>query len=108
MIRDNIRMSAEYDPSARAIPLYVWARQPNGELFAARPVVFEPVDETLMREPTLYLSLENANSLMDDLWRAGVRPTNIRNQSEIVNAKDRHIEDLRVFATKLLDKVVNA
>jgi hypothetical protein len=44
--------------------------------------------------PFLRLSRENATALMDSLWRAGVRPTEVGSAGELAATK-YHLEDMR-------------
>lgn len=66
-------------------------------LSVAQPVALAfhdvaPEDETT---PTLELRRDEVQSLMDELWFAGFRPSNVPNGSDVLNAKDAHIADLR-------------
>ena len=100
------QITAEYDPSKRAIPIHIWHQNAqNNIVSAAAPLTFDAIDEGAYSVAALHITIEAANQLMDDLWRAGVRPTGVRNQSELVDAKDKHIDDLRAITTTLLGKV---
>jgi hypothetical protein len=52
-----------------------------------------------MAEPMLRLSEEDAAQLMDALWRAGVRPSDVGSPGQLA-ATQKHLEDMRtlVFA----------
>ena len=60
-------------------PITLWADETHG--------AFDP-------EPTFSLTPENAIMLMDDMWRAGVRPTDHQNVNAVVAAKDETIAAL--------------
>lgn len=61
----------------------------------ARPLTFVKVDEdTIIREDTLTLHFEEASALMDELWKAGVRPTDVGTPGEL-GAVKYHLEDMR-------------
>lgn len=53
-------------------------------------------------EPTMTLDAQLAQSLMDALWDAGLRPTEAKYPQEHVNALRAHLEDMRrlVFEPK--------
>lgn len=48
------------------------------------------------------IPIEQAQGLMDDLWNAGVRPTEGNGSAGAMRAAERHIEDLRAIAFKTL------
>lgn len=56
-------------------------------------------------EPTFELKAEEAQSLMEALWHAGLRPRGFKNEPAhpLIEAKDRHIADLRAIAFKGLE-----
>jgi|688.fasta_scaffold1917209_1 hypothetical protein len=59
-------------------------------------------DQYFEPQPTMRLSMENAQELMDDLWASGVRPTEGNGSAGAMRAAERHIEDLRKVAFKAL------
>lgn len=65
------------------IALYIRAGQA-----VASPIVMAPVAEGLRYDPALTLEPEQAQALMDELWRTGLRPT------------ERHLADMRALVFK--------
>jgi len=55
-------------------------------------------------EPLLFLSDEDAQSLLDALWKAGIRPSRIVNAEVEASAMQSHIADLRKITFSLLRK----
>lgn len=55
-----------------------------------------------MMDPTLKIEFSVAQELMDSLFSIGIRPTYARDFSEVVSAKDLHIDDLRAITNKLM------
>ena len=54
------------------------------------------LDGLLEAEPGVFeLSPEAAQTLMDDLWASGVRPTEKRTSGEALQAVQAHLEDMR-------------
>lgn len=51
-------------------------------------------------EPTIRFEAEEAQSLMDELWRAGLRPTEGRGSAGSLAATERHLEDMRALVFK--------
>jgi hypothetical protein len=54
-----------------------------------------PLDMHRDTAPTFSLDPEDAQTLMDDLWRAGLRPTEGRQSEGVTAAQNRHLEDMR-------------
>ena len=54
-------------------------------------------------DASLSISLEAAQTLMDDLWACGVRPTEGKGSAGALSATERHLEDMRtlVLGTKV-------
>lgn len=68
----------------------------RGRSFLGRNVVFEEQNEDarIEAEPVLTLDPEVAVQLMDELWRAGVRPTEVGTGGQL-DAVRYHLEDMR-------------
>jgi hypothetical protein len=57
----------------------------------------DDIDPGAILEPTLKLSLDAAQTLMDDLWNAGIRPTEGAGSAGAMRAVERHLEDMRTL-----------
>lgn len=58
----------------------------------------EEFDPGVRIDPTLRLDLKDAQTLMDDLWQCGIRPTEgVDNPGEL-KATKYHLEDMRKIA----------
>ena len=98
-----IETHANYSPFRNAIELWVTDKRPDGGRGLATSLVFELVEpNTHYGEPTLRLDHDEARGLMDELWRAGVRPTEVGSPGQLA-AITRHLEDMRMLAFKSLD-----
>jgi len=51
-------------------------------------------------EPSLRLRLDEAQQLIDELWRAGLRPTEGSGSAGAMAAVERHLEDMRTLVFK--------
>ena len=61
-----------------------------------RPLLMDtPVNQGISIEPTFSLSVEAAQILMDDLWQAGIRPTEGAGSAGAMAAVKYHLEDMR-------------
>ncbi len=71
-----------------------------------KAVVMVPMtDIGMVIEPTISLGREEIQELMDDMWQAGLRPSSTSSATDLVEAKDQHIGDLREFMRDLMKKV---
>ncbi len=76
----------------------------NGPNHIAKDVVFEEVNENVSWiEPSLRISFSAGQQLMDDLWRAGIRPTEGAGSAGSLKATENHLSDMRKIAFKQLD-----
>ena len=64
------------------------------------PVVMKPEDDGKERAPTLSLTAEKAQQLMDDLWQCGLRPSEGSGSAGQLAAVERHLEDFRRLVFK--------
>lgn len=73
----------------------------------ARPVefVFDVVDEGELVEPTMLIPAGAAESLMQALWDAGLRPNNGAGSSAEADALKRHIAFAEQMARTAMEKV---
>jgi hypothetical protein len=53
-------------------------------------------------KPTFSLSVTQAQTLMDDLWNAGLRPTEGSGSAGSLRATESHLNDMRKIAFKKL------
>ncbi len=87
------------------ILLYM-VEQKDGVRSAARanPITFtnlNPADDITVRpEPTFSLEPEAAQQLMDELWRAGLRPTEGSGSTGQLASTLKHLEDMRSLVFK--------
>lgn len=66
-------------------------------LAVAKPVQYELVEPGVYAEPCLLLEPADATTLMDELWRAGVRPSEIGTAGHLA-ATQAHLQDMRAIA----------
>ena len=70
----------------------------SGDGWVAPPLVCSevtPENELEIRHPTFCLSRDAAQTLMDDLWACGLRPTEGTGSAGALAAVERHIKDLQ-------------
>lgn len=69
------------------------------------PAEFREVEAGGYVEPSIRLSDEDAQALVDELWRCGYRPTEGTGSAGSLAATERHLGDLRAVAFAALEKV---
>ena len=69
----------------------------------ARPIIMEKYDDGNYCPPTTSIKLDSAQVLMDDLWNAGVRPTEGSGSSGSLRATESHLSDMRKIVSKNLE-----
>jgi hypothetical protein len=74
----------------------------QGNAFGVR-ILMEVKKEGEIIEPTIRISRSEAQTLMDDLWSCGLRPTEGSGSAGAMKAVESHVNDLRKIAFKALD-----
>jgi hypothetical protein len=70
-----------------------------------KPITFETqIDKSMRVEPTFHLSMDKAQLLMDDLWMAGLRPTEGTGSAGALKATERHLQDLQRLVFEMLGR----
>ena len=77
--------------------------RPDGapQISRGHPIQFEKLTEEglcMEHPPTLRLSPGDAQGLMDELWRVGLRPTEGTGSAGQLGAVERHLADMRALA----------
>jgi hypothetical protein len=89
----NISIRVHYEPHVNAIA--VWMHGPDATPMAPHPLKLEPGEWT---PPFSKLSEEQAQTLMDDLWHVGIRPTEGKGSAGQLSAVQAHLSDMRALA----------
>lgn len=88
--------------------LAIWA---NGiEFLVKNPITNEICKEIVMEStadfylaPSFTLGRQEAQVLMDDLWQAGLRPSEGTGSAGALKATQDHLKDMRTIAMNLLE-----
>jgi hypothetical protein len=68
----------------------------DGKLGIAKPLTYREVEKgAYMGDPTLRLCTGEAQQLMDELWRCGLRPSEGSGSAGALAATERHLADMR-------------
>ncbi|MBE2178898.1 MAG: hypothetical protein IAE97_00295 [Chthoniobacterales bacterium] len=109
MSNDRLQIHATRDfwYPGKEISLHAATFRPDGKLSArVSSIQLERIDEDSLipvceNDAALRIDETAAQRLMDDLWNCGIRPTNVRHQSDALAATQAHLTDMRriVFHT---------
>jgi len=100
---DELRIWAQSSPLRRAIELTIGGRTPQGKYYAATSAIeFREVEDGVIIPPTLDISPEAAQLLMDELWNCGIRPSEGTGSAGALKATQNHLEDMRQLAYHLM------
>ncbi len=83
--------------------VYISQRLENGQLVVGKPIVMEavPAEMQCVSHPAaIYLSGDDAQRFIDELWNAGLRPTEGSGSAGSLAATQRHLEDMRALVFK--------
>ena len=73
----------------------------------ANPITFEKNgQDNIYREPSIKIDNTKAQTLMDDLWYAGFRPTEGTGSAGSLMATEKHLEDMRKIVSKKLNVIL--
>lgn len=56
------------------------------------------------RPPVMTLATESAQTLMDDLWRCGLRPSEGAGSAGALSATQKHLDDMRKIALTMIER----
>ena len=99
--RKDIRMARIPDFGPNRFEYQIWILGDKG-VSCAKPLTFEKTEEgAMMPEPTFKIGGDEVQWLMDEMWRSGIRPTEVGTAGQVDSIK-YHLEDMRklVFEKK--------
>ena len=89
---------------SQTIELALWHHDPHaGVTFLAQPAVMAQIAENAEFQPFVRLGPQQAQQLMDELWRAGVRPAEGAGSVGQLGAVQAHLADMQKIAFRLMD-----
>jgi hypothetical protein len=99
-----LEVRAQREPWRDGVELMALVRDDLGTS-VAKPLTLERIEEgTYVSEPTMRLTNQAAQMLMDELWRCGLRPSEGAGSAGSLAATERHLKDVRAVAMGLLRK----
>jgi hypothetical protein len=88
---------AQSAPWHRSVELYIGSTDRKTRV---KEIILESIDEGSEMPPSFSLDLKYAQTLMDDLWNCGLRPTEGTGSAGSLAATQRHLEDMRTLVFK--------
>lgn len=105
-----MRIAAQRSFAADGVALYIIDKPPGEPKRRVSNLILELMEEstgaasTLWIDPSLILSMESAQRLMDDLYNCGIRPTDAGESVGALSATKFHLEDTRKLLEQILDE----
>ena len=93
MLDDKTELRAASAPWHGGIELLIR----RGDYFGVN-ITMESKESGLIVEPTLRIDMDAGQTLMDDLWNAGLRPTEGAGSARSLRATEKHLSDMRKIA----------
>jgi hypothetical protein len=94
------KFGVQRDIWSDSITLRIGYPSENGMFYHAKPIQMEAIETGMLTEPCLSLMLEEAQLLMDNMWDAGVRPSQSVGTAGQLDATKYHLEDMRRLVFK--------
>jgi hypothetical protein len=95
--RFETEIHVELSDYNNAVGLYIVQPHLGGRRWAP-PITFTEVGDEMIREPSLSLRRSEAQFLMDQMWRCGLRPTDAGSTDGTLKATRDHLQDMRKLA----------
>ena len=100
-----MEVRCQREPWQDGIQVVVIERHPTGRAMVGESLTLREIPEGgHIGEPTMSLKNDEAQMLMDELWRCGLRPTEGSGSAGSLAATERHLNDMRAIALGLLSK----
>ena len=100
-----MELRCQRQPWSDGVELIVLDRRQEGRLMLAqRLTMCEVTEGEHISEPTMRLKNQEAQMLIDELWRCGLRPSEGSGSAGSLAATERHLRDMQTIAMGLLRK----
>lgn len=98
----NMKIRCQNANWSAGIEMQVFYMHDDGGVSVASPLTMVRKDPGEYTEPTMALSNQTAQTLMDELWRCGIRPKEGSGSVGSLAATERHLHDMQKIALGLL------
>lgn len=100
----GIQVRCQREAWKDGVEIAVIEKHPTGRVMCAEPLTLRELTPGDYIEPTLRLSNQEAQFLMDELWRCGIKPSEGTGSAGSLAATERHLKDMQTIAMDLLRK----
>jgi len=97
-----IDIRCQREPWRDGIEVAVFQKREFGMMVAEPLTLRELKDGENLNEPTMRLRNEEAQQLIDELWRCGLRPSEGTGSAGSLAATEKHLADMQKIALGLL------
>lgn len=105
MPKEFLEIRAEKAWFRNRVEFMVIQRLANGQSAVGRSITMQTIEEDeALGEPTFSLRYDEAQAMIDELWRVGLRPTEGTGSAGSLAATERHLKDMQAIAMGLLRK----
>jgi hypothetical protein len=98
----NMRITADRHPWNLFIELRAGVQAEDGGFSVAMPLVLADLPEGQSADPFMKLTPADAQQLLDELWRCGIRPSQEQGSVGQSAAMQKHLDDMRTIAFHVL------
>jgi hypothetical protein len=88
---------AQSAPWRSAVEIFIGDRDSKTRV---KEIVLERIEEAVAHPPSFMLDNQTAQTLIDDLWNCGLRPTEGAGTAGAMRATERHLQDMRTLVFK--------
>lgn len=100
-----MEVRCQREPWKDGVEIAVFEKHPTGRvMYAERLTMRELTPGEYIGEPTMRLKNDEAQMLIDELWRCGLRPSEGSGSAGSLAATERHLKDMQAIAMGLLRK----
>ena len=107
-MNEFIRIAAHANPMVDGLDIYIVEKVPHADIDERRiatQIVFETISEFQVSTPPLWITRDNAKRLMDDLWNAGIRPSDLGDAVGALKATQNHLSDMQKLLFDLFNRL---
>ena len=107
---DHGSVLIERRPATDAYAVHL-AKHVGQETFVVREIVTDKVEDDILfqpLEPPLLVGHQMCQQFLDELWRAGFRPSRGRHTAGELKATQAHLQDMQGMTERLLTAVLEA
>jgi hypothetical protein len=99
-MNNELRTRLEKEPWGSHIALWFYVKDRDGLSISSNLTMEKVSDGEIVTQPPIRLSMVVGQELIDQLWQAGLRPSEGSGSAGSLKATERHLEDMRRLVFK--------